>query len=68
MLRTHEYKYVRRLYESDELYDLGSDPGETRNRIGDPALAGVLAGLKEQMLTWYQDTCDVVPHDSDRRW
>ena len=68
MLRTHQYKYVRRLYESDELYDLGSDPGETRNRIADPALAGVLAGLKEQMLTWYQDTCDVVPHDADRRW
>jgi arylsulfatase A-like enzyme len=68
MLRTHQYKYVRRLYESDELYDLGSDPGETRNRITDPTLAGVLAGLKEQMLTWYQDTCDVVPHDADRRW
>ena len=60
MLRTHQYKYVRRLYETDELYDLRSDPGETRNRIADPALAGVLAGLKEQMLTWYQDTCDVV--------
>jgi arylsulfatase A-like enzyme len=67
MCRTREYKYVRRLYEEDELYDLAEDPGELTNRIGDPALSGVLAEMKERMLAFYQETCDVVPFDPDRR-
>jgi arylsulfatase A-like enzyme len=67
MCRTRDFKYVRRLYEQDELYDLREDPGEQHNRIDDPALAGVLAELKERLLTHYQETCDVVPHDPDQR-
>ena len=67
MCRTKDYKYVRRLYESDELYDLRSDPTEQNNRIDDPALSQVLADLKERLLTFYQETCDVVPHDTDKR-
>jgi len=68
MCRTKEFKYVRRLYETDELYDLRTDPYELHNRVNDPALAGVLAWLKERMLTFYLETCDVVPHDTDLRW
>lgn len=68
MCRTRRYKYVRRLYEEDELYDLYEDPGELDNRIGDPALKGVLADLKERMLTWYLETGDAVPHEPDSRW
>jgi arylsulfatase A-like enzyme len=68
MCRTREFKYVRRLYEPDELYDLRDDPAELHNRIDDPALAGVLAQLKERLLTFYLETCDVVPHDTDERW
>ena len=67
MCRTRDFKYVRRLYESDELYDLRRDPGEVVNRIDDPAYAGVLAQLRERMLTWYQTTCDVVPYETDVR-
>ncbi|MCY3780478.1 MAG: sulfatase-like hydrolase/transferase [Chloroflexi bacterium] len=67
MCRTHDYKYVRRLYETDELYDLKNDPGELENRIDDPAYAGTLAELRERMLTWYQNTCDVVPYKTDVR-
>ncbi|GAC1392894.1 MAG: sulfatase-like hydrolase/transferase [Ktedonobacteraceae bacterium] len=67
MCRTKEYKYVRRLYESDELYDLRNDPSEEQNRIDDPALASVLTMLKERLLTFYQETCDVVPVKTDRR-
>jgi arylsulfatase A-like enzyme len=67
MCRTQDYKYVRRLYEPDELYDLRADPGELHNRIADPALAGVLAGLKDRLLTFYLETGDVVPHETDRR-
>ena len=67
MCRTHDLKYVRRLYEQDELYDLRTDPGELVNRIDDPALALDLTRLKERLLTFYLETCDVVPHDTDRR-
>jgi arylsulfatase A-like enzyme len=67
MCRTREFKYVRRMYELDELYDLRSDPDELDNRIDDPALADDLAKLKERLLTFYLETSDVVPHDTDRR-
>jgi arylsulfatase A-like enzyme len=68
MCRTKEFKYVRRLYERDELYNLRTDPAELHNRIDDPSLAGELAQLKERLLTFYMNTCDVVPHDTDARW
>ena len=67
MCRTHNHKYIRRLYEQDELYDLQADPQETRNLIDDPAYADVLMTLRERMLTWYMETCDVVPFDMDQR-
>ncbi len=67
MCRTADYKYVQRLYEQDELYDLRADLGELHNRIADPALAGVLAALKDRLLTFYLETADVVPHDTDQR-
>ena len=67
MCRTKRFKYVRRLYESDELYDLADDPLELDNRIDDPALAGEAAKLKDRLLTWYQETCDAVPRETDRR-
>ena len=67
MCRSRDYKYVRRLYESDELYDLRRDPGELENRIDDPAYAAILSELRERMLTWYQTTCDVVPYMTDVR-
>jgi arylsulfatase A-like enzyme len=67
MCRTRDFKYVRRLYEADELYDLRADPGEQRNVAGDPSYAAALAQLKERLLTWYQETADVVPFETDRR-
>jgi arylsulfatase A-like enzyme len=67
MLRTKDYKYVARIGARDELYDLGADPGETQNRIDDPALGDVLAGLRERMLRFYVETADVVPPTDDER-
>lgn len=67
MIRTKRYKYVRRLYEQDELYDLESDPQELCNRIDDPELAGVLAQMKDRLLTFYLETGDVVPHKTNKR-
>jgi arylsulfatase A-like enzyme len=67
MCRTRDFKYVRRLYEPDELYDLRADPHELRNVADDSAYADVLAQLKERTLRWYQETADVVPLEADRR-
>lgn len=67
MCRTRNFKYVRRLYESDELYDLRTDPHELQNRIDDPILADVLSHLKDSLLTFYLETCDVVPRKLDAR-
>jgi arylsulfatase A-like enzyme len=63
MCRTRDYKYVRRLYEPDEFYDLRNDPGETRNLPDHPELTR----HKERLLTFFLETGDVVPHDQDRR-
>ena len=68
MIRTHRHKYVRRLYETDELYDLAIDPGEEHNVIHDPAYAATRAELQLRMLDWYQETSDVVPRRADERW
>lgn len=68
MVRTGEYKYVKRLYESDELYDLKEDPDERVNRIGDARYVDTIAQLKDRLLIWYQETCDVVPRDEDSRF
>lgn len=67
MCRTRDYKYVRRLYEKDELYDLKADPHELHNLIDDPELAPVLAALKERLLTFYLETADAVPFATDQR-
>ena len=67
MCRTHAHKYVRRLYEKDELYDLVNDPQELCNQIDNPAYAGVLTKLKERLLTFYMETADVVRHEPDQR-
>lgn len=65
MIRSNAYKYVKRLYEQDEFYDLRADPGELVNQINNPAYQGEIAVLKAKMLDWYQETCDAVPYKKD---
>lgn len=67
MCRTHTHKYVQRLYEQDELYDLVADPQEECNVIDDPAYKDTLALLKDRLLRWYMETADVVPRQTDKR-
>jgi arylsulfatase A-like enzyme len=67
MCRTKTHKYVQRLYEQDELYDLVADPREEHNVIDEPKYRDVLGELKERMLRWYMETCDVVPRKTDKR-
>lgn len=67
MCRTKTHKYVRRHEEQDELYDLDKDPLETTNMVDNPAYGNVLGELRERLLAWYMDTCDVVPQSADQR-
>ncbi len=51
-LRTAAAKFIRRPGQPDELYDLATDPGETRNVAGtglaeEPVLARMAAGIAE---------------------
>ena len=68
MCRTGTHKYVKRFDEQDELYDLQTDPQETCNLIDHSAYQELLSTLKERMLHWYMETCDVVPYEPDRRF
>lgn len=68
MIRSERYKYISRITGEDELYDLEQDPGETCNRVDDPALEPEKHKLQLAMLRWMQATSDIVPFDSDRRF
>ncbi len=68
MIRTDRWKYVYRAHGAEELYDLAGDPLELHNIAGTPQAEAVVPGLKDRLLGWYQDTCDVVPFDRDNRF
>lgn len=65
MLRTRDFKYVRRLYEKDEFYDLAL--GESVNLIDDEKYADEIKRAESKLLDWYMATCDVVPKRIDSR-
>ena len=60
-------KYVYRLYEKDELYDLDKDPMELDNRVDDPQYADILTNMKLRMLQFMVETGDIVPDRKDIR-
>ncbi len=67
MCRTQTHKYIMRLDEVDELYDLTQDPHEKHNRIDDPEYTEIRDTLRRRLMQWYMETCDVVPQKTDRR-
>jgi len=67
MCRNKNFKYIKRAYEKDEFYDLKQDPGEIKNLIDDPSYKIEIDNFKNKMLSWYQETCDVVPLKGDKR-
>lgn len=67
MVRSRRYKYIRRSQGRDELYDLISDPQETKNLEGRPEMAPVVAEHRMALLDWLQTTSDIVPRDFDSR-
>lgn len=68
MLRSKQYKYVRRLYEEDQLFDMQFDPGEQNNLIRQESMQGIVTDMRLKMLDWYQETCDIVPFSIDERF
>jgi arylsulfatase A-like enzyme len=59
-VRTREWKYVYNGFDFDELYDLTGDPGETINRIDDPALTDVRRELSIRLWRFayqHRDVC-----------
>jgi arylsulfatase A-like enzyme len=65
MVRTHEWKYISRLEDTDELYDMENDPDELHNLIDRPEHAGVQMELQDRILRWFLETGDVVPWEKD---
>ena len=46
MIRVGKWKYNRNRFDTDELYDLESDPGEMTNLAGRPDMAGTIRNLR----------------------
>ena len=58
-VRTRRYKLIEHLEsiaDRSELYDLEGDGEELRNRIDDPAMAGVLRDLRGKLARWKRET------------
>ena len=51
----------------DEFYDLQEDPGEINNLISNSKYQNEIDSLRDKLLNWYQETCDVVPFKTDER-
>lgn len=62
------YKYVERLYEENELYDCRTDPQNVKNLVNDADMQKTVWRFKEELLRWYQETCDIVPYHPDSRF
>lgn len=67
MVRTERWKYVMRLLERDELYDLRRDPEELHNLVDDPPAQEVAAELRTRIARWFLETGDAVPYRVDPR-
>lgn len=68
MLRNLDYKYVKRLYEDDEFYDLKNDPMELHNLIHESEYRSIIQDFKENLLDKLISTADFVPNRKDARF
>lgn len=67
MVRSGNYKYVKRLYEKDELYNLEADPEELNNVIENPEYESLIKEFQLKILDHLIRTGDYVPQRKDRR-
>ena len=66
MIRMKDYKYIYRLYEDDECYDLRKDPMECHNVIHEKEYADIIQTCKNRMLQFMIETGDYVPDRRDK--
>lgn len=67
MIRMKNMKYVYRLYELDELYDLENDPMELHNLIHEAKYQDLIKQMKLRLLDFMIETGDIVPDRKDIR-
>jgi arylsulfatase A-like enzyme len=62
-VRTETHKYIRSFGDApgEELYDLRTDPTETKNLAGEPERSDELAGLRSRLEEWMGETNDWLP-------
>ncbi|MDJ0929291.1 MAG: sulfatase-like hydrolase/transferase [Gammaproteobacteria bacterium] len=59
VIQTSDWKYTKRfLAEPNELYDLSTDPGETRNLVDDPAYGEVVVRLDRRLTEFFDRHAD----------
>lgn len=68
MIRSNDYKYIYRLYENDEFYNLKKDPSEKENVISDIKYLPIIHKMRSELLTHMVSTSDVVPFKEDPRF
>lgn len=67
MCKVGNYKYVLRLYEQDELYNLEEDPMELNNLSILPEYTDKVQEMKNRIAQFYMETTDFVPVGRDKR-
>lgn len=67
MCKMGRYKYVYRLYEQDELYDLETDPMELTNLAVQSEYQEIIQTMKNRVTQFYMETTDFVPNKRDKR-
>lgn len=68
MVRMGNYKYVYRLYEKDEFYNLELDPKELHNAIDEEQYQNDIMKMKLRILDWFVATGDILPNRKDPRF
>ena len=67
MVRTLDYKLIRRTNGVSELYNMQKDQNEIDNLYYNEAFADIRSDMETKMLEWYIKTADVTPWDEHTR-
>ncbi len=57
-VRDRRWKYIWTATDTDELYDLDSDPGEVNNLVNESQYAHELQRLRKRLITWMEQEND----------
>jgi len=65
MVTDNQHKYTWNCDDRDEMYDLAADPYEKHNLIDDPEKAEVVAGFRDSLRDWMEETNDPMMRNLD---